>query len=180
MEKLEFKLLTLITILADQHLAYRGTLTDMCHFFGIATRDSRTNQKLRVAIQSLETKGFIKTIMDGRTWTLSLAKKAERGHSVIRIKREWVLAAKTCQGNGVDWSAVLKVWLYLIDNTEETITSSDIANELNISISSVSRAKGVLMKQLNAVIFKPINKQTKSGEYHCLGSSVTLNAWIDE
>ena len=31
-EKLEFKQLTLITVLADNHLAYRGTLSDMCSF----------------------------------------------------------------------------------------------------------------------------------------------------
>ena len=52
-EKLEFKLLTLITVLADKHLAYRGTLSDMCSFLGLATRNSRTNQAIRAAIQNL-------------------------------------------------------------------------------------------------------------------------------
>lgn len=52
-EKLEFKLLTLITVLADNHLAYRGTLSDMCSFLGLATRNSRTNQAIKAAIQNL-------------------------------------------------------------------------------------------------------------------------------
>ena len=52
-EKLEFKLLTLITVLADNHLAYRGTLSDMCSFLGLATRNSRTNQNIKTAIQNL-------------------------------------------------------------------------------------------------------------------------------
>ena len=52
-EKLEFKLLTLITVLADSHLAYRGTLSDMCSFLGLATQNYRTNQKIKVAIQNL-------------------------------------------------------------------------------------------------------------------------------
>ena len=38
-EKLEFKLLTLITVLADNHLAYRGTLSDMCSFLGLAKQN---------------------------------------------------------------------------------------------------------------------------------------------
>ena len=52
-EKLEFKLLTLITVLADNHLAYRGTLSDMCSFLGLTTRNSRTNQNIKAAIQKL-------------------------------------------------------------------------------------------------------------------------------
>ena len=52
-EKLEFKLLTLITVLADNHLAYRGTLSDMCSFLGLATQNYRTNQKIKAAIQNL-------------------------------------------------------------------------------------------------------------------------------
>ena len=41
----EFKLLALLAVLADSHLAYRGTLADMCEFLGVASRNSRTNQK---------------------------------------------------------------------------------------------------------------------------------------
>ena len=52
-EKFEFKLLTLITVLADNHLAYRGTLSDMCSFLGLATRNSRTNQAIKAAILNL-------------------------------------------------------------------------------------------------------------------------------
>lgn len=52
-EKLEFKMLTLITVLADNHLAYRGTLSDMCSFLGLATQNYRTNQKIKAAIQNL-------------------------------------------------------------------------------------------------------------------------------
>lgn len=65
--------------------------------------------KIRDAINALEEKGLIKTIRDGNTWTLTLAKKAERDRNVIRIRRDWVIAVKTCKGNGLDWSAALKV-----------------------------------------------------------------------
>lgn len=42
-EKLQFKILTLITVLADNHLAYRGTLSDICAFLSIKAKDTRNN-----------------------------------------------------------------------------------------------------------------------------------------
>ena len=50
----------MIVLLADNHLAYRGTLTDMCEFLDVASRDSRTNAKIKTAIENLEKSGKIK------------------------------------------------------------------------------------------------------------------------
>ena len=100
--------------------------------------------KIKDAINALEEKGLIKTIRDGNTWTLTLAKKAERNRSVIRIRRDWVIAVKTCKGNGLDWSAALKVWLFVLGNTQELITSSQIAEALYLSKSTVSKARQYL------------------------------------
>ena len=123
---------------------------------------------------------MIKTIKDGNTWTLTLSKSAERKSKIIRIKKEWVLAAKGCAGAGVDWTVVLKVWLYLIDNRQEIITSSQIAEALAVSASTVSKAKTVLTKDLEAIKSQRINKQTSDGGFYCLGSSIDVKAWIDE
>ena len=84
----------MIVLLADNHLAYRGTLTDMCEFLGVASRDSRTNAKIKTAIENLEKRGKIKTIKDGNTWTLTLARKAERDKQIIRIKQDWITALR--------------------------------------------------------------------------------------
>ena len=59
-EKLQFKILALIAVLANSHLAYRGTLSDMCEFIGISSGNSRTNQKLKTAIDALEADGLLK------------------------------------------------------------------------------------------------------------------------
>ena len=59
-EKLQFKILALIAVLANSHLAYRGTLSDMCKFIGISSGNSRTNQKLKAAIDALEADGLLK------------------------------------------------------------------------------------------------------------------------
>ena len=68
-EKYQFKILALIAVLANNHLAYRGTLADMCDFFGVARGNSRTNKKMLAAIDALETDGLLKKIVDGRTFT---------------------------------------------------------------------------------------------------------------
>ena len=49
---MEFKLLTLITVLAENHLAYRGTLSDMCRFIGLAANNSRTNARINQSFKS--------------------------------------------------------------------------------------------------------------------------------
>ena len=59
-QKYEFKILTLIAVLADNNLAYRGTLKDMCEFFGVKSGDSRNNANIKAAIQKLEADGLLK------------------------------------------------------------------------------------------------------------------------
>ena len=46
----QFKILALLSVLADNYLAYRGTLADMCEFLGVGCGNSRTNKKIREAI----------------------------------------------------------------------------------------------------------------------------------
>ena len=90
----EFKLLALLAVLADSHLAYRGTLADMCDFLGVGSSNSRTNKKIRAAIDALEEDGLLKKITDGRTFTLTLSKKAEKQRRVIRIQKECSFMAR--------------------------------------------------------------------------------------
>ena len=59
-QKYEFKILTLIAVLADNNLAYRGTLKDMCEFFGVKSGDSRNNSQIKAAIAKLESDGLLK------------------------------------------------------------------------------------------------------------------------
>lgn len=142
-QKYEFKILTLIAVLADNNLAYRGTLKDMCEFFGVKSGDSRTNNQIKAAIMKLEADGLLKQIVDGRTFTLTLSKKGEQRKRVIRIQKEWVEIAKNYKSeeNSVAWINLLKVWLYLIDNKKEILTTKGIAKELGLSEGVVKRTK---------------------------------------
>ena len=75
---------------------------------------------------------------------------------------------------------LLKVWLYLIDNKQEVIKTSEIAEELGLSKDSIKRAKKALEQDMNAIISKKKAIIAENGWYCCQGSSITLNAWVDD
>ena len=183
-QKYEFKLLTLLAVLADNNLAYRGTLKDMCEFFGVRSGDSRNNSNIKEAIAKLEADGLLKQIIDGRTFTLTLSKKGEQRKRVIRIQKEWVEIAKNykCEdpNYSISWMNLLKVWLYLIDNKKEIIKTSEIAEALGISQSTVKNAKRALEKDIHAIMSERVTTVSDDGQFRCLGSSVTVTAWLDE
>ena len=187
----EFKLLALLAVLADSHLAYRGTLGDMCDFLGVSTGNSRINKKIKEAIDTLEKDGLLKKIVDGRTFTLTLSKKAEKQRRVIRIQKEWVSVAMHYadmpnKSESVSWMNLLKVWLFLLDRdtqkTKEPISNKKIAEALSMSEGTVKNARGALTKDIQAIIskkkyaFNPDLYQP----YRCLGSEITVTAWITD
>ncbi len=176
-------------MLADSHLAYRGTLADMCDFLGVGRSNSRTNQKIRDAIDALEKDGLLKKITDGRTFTLTLSKKAEKQRRVIRIQKEWVMVAKNYskmpnKSVSVDWMPLLKVWLFLLDrgNTAKTITNKQIAVALGMTEGTVKNARGALTKDIEAIISKKKYSYDPAfaQPYRCYGSQITVTAWITD
>ena len=120
LEKYNFKLLTLVAVLAQNHLAYRGTVAEMCDYLGI-NNQTKNRKAITTAIAQLEKKGMIKTILDGKVYTITLSVKAEKKKDVIVIQKKWI---EMVQGltTGVTWDNVLRVWLYLIANEEEIIS----------------------------------------------------------
>ena len=188
-EDYQFKLLALLAVLADNHLAYRGTLADMCDFLGVGRSNSTTNKKIKAAIDTLEEDGLLKKIVDGRTFTLTLSKKAEKQRRVIRIQKEWVMVVKNYsempnKSESVDWEKVLRVWLFLLDrgNTSKTITNQQIADAIGMSKGTVDNARGALTKDIEAII--STKKYTYNPDlnqpYRCYGSQITVTAWINE
>ena len=179
----QFKLLALLAVLADSNLAYRGTLAEMCGFLGVASSNTRTNAKIKDAIDALEKDGLLKKIIDGRTFTLTLSKKAEKQRRVIRIQKEWVMVAKNYssmpnKSESVGWMPLLKVWLFLLDrgNTQKLITNKQIADALDLSEGTVKNARGALTKDIEAII----SKRKFDGPKHCIGSEITPAAWITD
>ena len=188
-EDYQFKLLALVAVLANSNLAYRGTLADMCNFLGVSNGNSRTNKKIRDAIEALEQDKLLKKIIDGRTYTLTLSKIAEKQRRVIRIQKEWVMVAKNYshlpdKSESVSWMVLLKVWLFLIDrgSTQEPITNKQIGEALGIAEGTVKNARSALQKDIKAIVSqkKYLYDAEKYQPFRCLGSEITLTAWITD
>ena len=185
-EQYQFRILTLVAVLADNNLAYRGTLKEMCAFFGVRTGDTRNNSKLQTAISQLENDGLIKVIKDGRTFTLTLSKKAERTSRIIKIQREWVMIAKNYsqmenKSFNVGWVPLLKVWLFLLDynaNGGTIIKDEIIANALGLSKDTVKHAREALSTDIKAILSRRRARKIDEKHFESLGSEVITLAWL--
>ena len=177
LEKYNFKLLTLVAVLAQNHLAYRGTVAEMCDYLGI-NNQTKNRRAITTAIAQLEKKGMVKTILDGKVYTITLSVKAEKKKDVIVIQKKWI---EMVQGltTGVTWDNVLRVWLYLIANEEEIITSKKIAADLGMSKSMVDRIKIILVSDLKAIKCQNRAKKISEGNFQKLGQTIDTFAWID-
>ena len=84
----------------------------------------------------------------------------------------------------VDWTPLLKVWLFLLDrgNTSKTITNRQIAAALGMTEGTMKNARAALTNDIEAIIrqkkysYDPEQYQP----YRCLGSQITVTAWITE
>ncbi|MEQ8200131.1 MAG: hypothetical protein ABRQ24_01785 [Syntrophomonadaceae bacterium] len=174
--KHEFKILTMITVLAENKLAYRGTLTDMCRFMDITAQKNNTD-KIKKAIKYLQDNKYLHSILDVNVYTLTLTKEAERWKDVISIKREWVYIAKDIDSE-TDWINVLKIWLYSIDNDTQLTKIDIIAEQLNITPSIVKRAMKAL-KNIGAIKTKKETVKIDENIYRCKGQIIVTSAYVN-
>ena len=138
----QFKILVMIVALANEHLAFRGKLKDMCEFLGVSNQSANT-KKIKDAIQKLEEKGDVLVVKEGHTWTITLSVKAERKPKVIKIRNAWIKAIqqyKAPEGKEVDWETILKVFVYLCADKKEIKKYEEIAADLNLTFGTVRRA----------------------------------------
>ena len=151
-ENYQFKILVMIAALAENHLAYRGKMKDICSFLGVNNLSNNTN-KIKKAIENLEEKGDIKVVRDKQTWTLTLSVKAERKTRIIKIKNAWIQAIQQYdpdkKEDSIAWENILKVLVYLVADKQEVKSYSKIANDLGISTKVAQRA----VKALDGIDF---------------------------
>lgn len=145
----EFKILVMVACLAENHLAYRGKMKDMCEFLGVGNSTSNTS-KIKEAITALEEKGDIKTLKEGHTWTLTLSVKAERKDKVKKIKNAYISAIQSYEpvdkdNDSVAWENILKVLVYLCADKREVKRYDEIAAALGITETTAKRAVRALV-----------------------------------
>lgn len=180
----EFRILIMVACYAQKKAAFRGTLKDMCDLLGVKST-VKANQKIREAIQSLEDKGEVKTILDNQcTWTVSLSVKAERKPKVVRIKKVYIKTIQNYKaGNkndSVSCDNIFKVFIYLYSGDDEQIrTYAQIAKALDVSETIVRNAVKALTTiefENDLVVKKKIAyvKCIETNEYFVVGTKYEI------
>ncbi len=178
----ELKILILTSILAENKLAYRGTLKDICEWLGVKSH-YKTNQRIKEAIESLQNQGYIFYKVDGRTITITISEKGMKQKQIVKIRKAWVLAFKAYKSENVsiDWIKILKVFVYLYSRKDSKLLTIDsIGNDLNISSSTVSKAvKAICECDLSGIkVTKEIVKEKHITDnniyYYNLGTDIRI------
>lgn len=145
LQKYYFKLLTVVTVLADNKKAFRGQLKDLCECLQIQP-SSANLQKMIEAITFLEENDYMKVIKDKDIYTLSLSKAAEKSKKIIKIKKTWYNLIRE-NHEGTSWENTLKVFLIIIElSSNEVIKYSDISKRTNISTRTIQNCMRTICK----------------------------------
>ena len=171
LEKYHFKILAVVTILADEKRAFRGKISDLCECLGIQNL-SANRAKIKNSLALLAENDYIKLIVDGDIYTISLAKSIEKSKNIIKIKRAWYKLIRDNQ-NIASWESTLKVFLVLLElpNTE-TITYTDIGNRIGLKKTTVKTCVNNLKKiDFHDFMFNIDLDRVRlsNGEYHTRG-----------
>lgn len=144
----ELKILVLTSVLAENNLAYRGTLADLRRWLGLSS-STPNNNNIKNALVRLEAKGYVKIIVDGRTYTISISEKGIKENKKLQfIKKAWIKTIKEYKNEAVSisWISMLRVFVYLltISKSIKPITQKEIASALELSEASVGKAINVI------------------------------------
>lgn len=184
LEKYHFKILTVITILADNQRAYRGTLKQFCAELNIGT-SSVNQQKICGALTYLAEKEYVQLIKDDNIYTVSLAKAAEKSKNIIKIKKAWYTLIREYHTNKNNdcptaWESILQVFLLLLELKDNQIyTYKELGEKLNISESTVSRCIRALKKidfKDFAIDVQVVKEKAADGSFRTQGT--TYNQFI--
>lgn len=144
----ELKILVLTSVLAENNLAYRGTLADLRRWLGLSS-STPNNNNIKNALVRLEEKGYVKTIIDGRTYTISISEKGIKENKKLQfIKKAWIRTIKEYKNEAVSisWISMLRVFVYIltISKSIKPITQKEIASALELSEASVGKAINII------------------------------------
>ena len=156
LEKYNFKIITMITVLADNQRAFRGKLSDLCQSLSIQA-SSPNLKNIKAALAYLENNRYINIMIDKDIYTISLAKAAEESKNIIKIKKAWYKLIRETKSTAA-WESVLKVFLVLLEQPQgrnKAITYEQIGALVNCSKATVERA----IKTICSIDFKDFKFQ---------------------
>ena len=144
-EDYQLKILLLVSVLADNSLAFRGTLKTMCEWLSVKSC-TVNNRKIKEALQDLADNGYIFYKVEGRTHHVSISNKGMKDKKIYKVRKIWIEAFKNYnkvadKSVSVDWIKILRVFIYLYYlKAGEIITLEQIANITEISIETARKA----------------------------------------
>ena len=191
-EDYEFKILILLGFLADNSLAYRGTMKKICEWLCIA--DVPTNTKrIKEAINSLKNKGYILYKKEGQTHHLSITNKGLKSKRIVKVRKQWIEAIKKyniAKNSNINrsWDTMTKVLIYLLDklqeaqndyciNNEFIITMQEIKEDINKSTQTIGKTINKLTEcnfNDELVIEKTIIKTKKDNKCKTIGTRISI------
>ena len=171
--KAEFNIMAMV---AEHGGAYAGNLSDMCRYLTV-TPQSRNRNQLRSAIESLTSKGFLSCETRGRTYHLKVVPR----ETEVKLPRFWVQSVihHDYSSESVAFAPVLKVFLWIMQNSMDVVTNAMIAAELGISESTVCSAKNVLQYEYENIASRKVSQKWGDG-FRSLGQELAANAWWTE
>ena len=167
----QFNILAMIAASGGE---FRGNLTDICNYLSV-TPQSRNRNRNRMAIEDLHSDGWIAWKSEGRTQILSVHPKATK----ISLPLEWVklVINHNYSSEGVAWTQVLKLFVWIVNNEGKLSTNKEIAAELDVSESTVCSAKNVLEKEFEIITKKKVSEKFFDGMFRTLGQRIEPSAW---
>lgn len=136
LEKYHFKILTMITVLADNNRAFRGKLKDLCNELGIKFNQG-SKSRIIATLNYLTQENYINTIEDKGIYTISLAAAAEKSKKIITIKKAWYKLIREAKGEAA-WDSVLKTFLVISELPHDTIiTYNEIGKMVSLGETTV-------------------------------------------
>lgn len=174
----QIKILLLTSILADNNLAFRGTLKTMCEWLGIKSC-TNNNKKIKQCLQNLSNNGYIFYKVEGRTHHVSISNKGLKNKKIYKVRKKWIeVFKKYCKENkdkdfSIDWIKVLRVFIYIYYSHDEIVTVQKIAQITNTSDQTVNKAlKAILACDLKGVY---IEKEVIKDSYY---DNRNIKQWI--
>lgn len=167
LEKYHFKILAIITELADNTGTFKGELTAFCKNLSIQNSSGNKN-KINSALNYLANNNYITMSEDKKIYTINLSNIAEKTYQ-SKLKRTWYNQLWTA-ANKVSWENLLKVFLALLDISkvpENIVTYKKIGEFTNCSMSTVGRAIKIIANlqfDYFRILIKPVKK--KCGEIY--------------
>ena len=153
----QIKILLLTSVLADNNLAFRGTLKTMCEWLGIKS-NTNNNKRIKQCLQNLSNNGYIFYKVEGRTHHVSISNKGLKNKQIYKVRKKWIeVFKKYCKENkdkdfSIDWIKVLRVFIYIYYSKDEIVTVQKIAQITNTSDQTVNNSlKAILACNLKGL-----------------------------